>query len=740
MEIVKRSGEVVLFDSGKILNAIQKALTSSQESTDVLTHSQNVCQDVLSSLENKTYTVEEIQDKVETSLMDNHLYKTAKCYILYRDEHNKNRLPPISEKISRVFAESSEYFENDTMRECVFLRTYSRWLKNENRRESWVETVKRYMDFMKENLGDKLNLDEYNEIQTAIKKQEVMPSMRLLQFSGEAARRCNATVYNCSYTAPECFKDLADITYLLMSGCGVGFSVESVHVEKFPVIHTQKSPSVIHEYVIEDSKEAWCDAFLFGLQTWYVGEDVKFDYSKLRPSGAPLKIMGGRSSGPQPLIDLMEFTRTTILNSVGMKLTNLQMYDIICKIGQIVVSGGIRRSAMISLSDLHDSEIRDAKSGMFWNTNPQRSMANNSAAYNVKPNMTQFMKEWLSLAESGTGERGIFNRAGLEKILPKRRVDKIGGEILSKLGCNPCGEILLQPNGFCNLTEVVCRSDDTLESLLRKARIATILGTYQSTLTNFKYISPKWKINQEMERLLGVSLTGQYDCQTIRNVETLKQMKKCCLNTNIEFSKRFGINPSTAITTTKPSGTVSQLVNSSSGIHPRFSKYYIRRIRISATDPLFKLMKDQGFNYNPEVGQQEDTATTFVLDFPVKSPEDAICVDDVSALEQLEYWKIVKMNYVEHNSSVTIYVKPDEWFKIGQWLWDNWEICSGLSFLPYSDHVYKLAPYSKINKEEYEELVSKMKNVDFSKLIHYEKIDNTDVKKEVACAGGVCEL
>lgn len=584
MEIVKRSGEIVSFDSNKILNAIQKALTSTNESTNIIKDSEKLCQDVLVSLENfERLTVEEIQDKVENSLMKNHFYKTAKCYILYRDEHNKKRLLIIDKKVAEVFKESATYFDNDTMRECVFLRTYSRWLKNENRRESWVETVQRYMDFMKENLGDKLTISEYTEIELAIKRQEVMPSMRLLQFSGVAARRCNATVYNCSYTAPECFKDLADITYLLMSGCGVGFSVELIHVEKFPVIKHQKVPPVICPYVIEDSKEAWCDAFLFGLKTWFDGEDVNFDYSRLRPCGAPLKIMGGRSSGPQPLIDLMEFTRTTILKSVGMKLTTLQMYDIICKIGQIVVSGGIRRciakgskvlvkdesykniedikigdlvltnngwkpvvnffnqgsqktiniyhqegkitctpnhriavfnndefiwkeagnlemkdflgfpmrdekgetydgeeydgrikliqikkitenddlqetydievqdnhnfvcegilvhnSAMISLSDLHDTEIREAKSGMFWNNNPQRSMANNSAAYNIKPSMTQFMKEWLSLAESGTGERGIFNRAGLEKILPERRVEKIGQDMVKNLGCNPC--------------------------------------------------------------------------------------------------------------------------------------------------------------------------------------------------------------------------------------------------------------------------------------------------------------
>ena len=441
MRVVKRTGETVAFDSSKILNAITKALTSSGESNryeDIENDAQKVTLSVCEKLQGN-HTVEEIQDEVEKSLMENHFYKTAKIYILYRVERTKIRPQLVDNTVTNIFHESSNYFDNDTMREFVFLRTYSRWIPSLNRRESWIECVQRFMDFMKENLGNKLSNDEYNEVQTAILKQEVMPSMRLLQFAGDAARRCNATVYNCSYTAPENFKDLADIIYLCSQGCGVGYTVESVHVQKFPIVQKQKEPAVIHNFVVDDSKEGWADSFEFGLNAWYSGEDVVYDYSKLRPNGAKLKTSGGRASGPQALIDLMIFTRDIILKSVGSKLTTLQMYDIICKIGQIVVSGGNRRTAMLSLSDFKDRDIRDAKKGEFWVSNPQRFMANNSAAYNVKPTMTEFMREWLKLAESGTGERGIFNRSGLEKIVPQRRIDAIGIDALQQMGCNPCG-------------------------------------------------------------------------------------------------------------------------------------------------------------------------------------------------------------------------------------------------------------------------------------------------------------
>lgn len=740
MKVQKRTGQLVDFQPQKIQDAIAKAMKSTQESNNIEIDSLLVCNEVCKNIVTDHISIEAIQDRVERELMKREFYDTAKAYIIYRVKRAEQRKYVTDQSNVELFRESSSYFNNETIREFVYMRTYSRWIPDKGRREVWSESVQRYMDFMRENLGDKLSNSDYFEVHQAILKNEVMPSMRLLQFAGPAARRCNVCVYNCSFTAPESFKDLADIMYLSMSGTGVGFSVEQVHVEKFPMVASKSSTeSEVLEFTIEDSKEGWADAFLFGLHAWYAGDDVKFDYSKLRPAGARLKTMGGRSSGPQPLKELMTFTRETISRKKGRKLSTLDIHDIICKIGQIVVAGGVRRSALISLSDFNDSELRDCKKGAFWNTAPHRCMANNSAVYTEKPTQIEFMKEWLALAESGTGERGIFNRGSLNSTLPPRRIHVLG-ETTHKLGSNPCGEVLLQPKQFCNLSEIICRPDDTLESLYRKIRIATIIGTYQATLTDYKYIAPQWKERQEQERLLGVSLTGQWDCRRVRVPEHLEKLRKHAISINEHYSEKFGINHSTAITCCKPSGTVSQVTNTASGIHPRFAPYYIRRIRISATDPLLTLMKDQGYPVAPEVGQSEDNATTYVLDFPVKSPQGAICVKDVSAIDQLEYWKVVKINYTEHNPSVTIYVKPDEWLLVGKWVWDNWEIVGGLSFLPYSDHVYQLAPYEEISETEYENLSKKVTKVDFSKLIYYEKEDATDVKREVACAGGACEL
>lgn len=764
LRIIKRNGDAVKFDPHKITNAVTRAFKATQETDNIELNALKVMANVVDSLGigyepdeistepmvRRDINIEDIQDRVETILMTLKFFKTAKAYIMYRVDRSKLREKLPGTDLQSLAKLNADYFEHDTMRQFVYFRTYARWIESLGRREFWPETVShRYMAFMKESLGNKLSLSEYEEVQQAILKQEVMPSMRLLQFAGPAARRCNVCVYNCSFTAPECFKDLADIMYLSMSGTGVGFSVEAKHVEKFPVVQPQcqypfsgpdhKTSDGSGQFVVEDSKEGWADAFQYGLERWYAGKDVIFDYSRLRPAGARLKTMGGRSSGPQPLKDLMAFTKDIIFSKQGQKLSTLNMHDIICKIGQIVVSGGQRRSAMISISDLKDNEIRDCKNGDIWINNQQRYMSNNSAVYNEKPSDVVFMKEWLALAESGSGERGIFNRSGLRKLIPGRRLEVLEGDI-SNLGGNPCMEILLQPYQFCNLSEVVCRSDDTLTSLKRKIRIATIIGTYQATLSNFQYISPKWKENQEKERLLGVSLTGMMDCPVLQNANVLTALKHYSITVNREYATRFDINPATAITAVKPSGTVSQLVNASSGIHARYAPYYIRRIRITASDPLFQLMKDQGYTYWPEVGQVEPNVNTYVLEFAVKAPDNAICTKDMTALQQLEYWKIVKTNYTEHNPSVTISVKPTEWFETGNWVLEKFDYITGLSFLPFSEHIYALAPYEEITREQYEEMSSKLKPVDFSKLIYYEKTDTTDVKKEVACAGGVCEL
>jgi ribonucleoside-diphosphate reductase alpha chain len=450
--------------------------------------------------------------------------------------------------------------------------------------------------------------------------------------------------------------------------------------------------------------------------------------------------MGGKSSGPAPLQALLEFTREKIFRRQGRHLTNLDAHDIICKIGDCVVAGGVRRSAMISLSDLDDEAIRDSKKGQFYISEGQRMLANNSAVYLSKPTTEEFMDEWITLMKSGSGERGIFNRGGLVKTLPKRRLDQFKGGIYPSWGTNPCGEIILQSKQFCNLSEVVARAEDTEESLLRKIKVATILGTYQSTLTYFPYLSKEWKKNCEKERLLGVSITGQWDCTAVRDEKVLEKMKKLAIETNKKYAKRFGIPQSTCVTCVKPSGTASQTVDCASGMHPRYAPYYIRRIRISATDALFKMLKDQGVPYYPEVGQTVENATTFVLEFPVKAPAGAICKDDVNAIAQLEHWKIVKKHYTEHNPSVTISVGDDEWLAVAHWVYENWELVGGLSFLPRSNHVYQMAPYEAITKEKYETMLNRLGELDFSKIVTYEREDETEAKRELACVSGVCEV
>lgn len=745
--IRKRSGEIVPFDEKRINHAILRAMSSVKEGGEP--DAKMVTDKVLESFislkkdsEDKKFIpdVEIIQDIVENELIASNFSQTAKAYILYRKERAnlRQKVGLIPDKVKDLVTESKKYFRNP-LAEFIYYRTYARWIAEEGRRETWIETIDRYVDFMRENLGDKLTDKEYSDVREAILKQESMPSMRLLQFAGTAARNTNVCAYNCSFIAPKSFQDFAEIMYVSMCGTGVGWSVESENIQALPQIKKQTG-KVLSTYIIPDSKEGWADAFSFAMKTWFSGKDISFDYSLIRPAGARLKTMGGKSSGPEPLRSLLEFTREKILKRQGRHLANIDAHDIICKIGECVVAGGVRRSAMISLSDLDDDAIRDSKKGQFYVNEGQRMLANNSAVYNSKPTTEEFLSEWIALVKSGSGERGIFNRSGLKKTLPKRRLKQFENEEYPSWGTNPCGEIILQSKQFCNLSEVVARADDTEETLLEKVRIATIIGTYQSSLTNFPYLSEEWKKNCDAERLLGVSITGQWDCNLVRNAKILEKMKEFSIEVNKKYAKRFGVGQSTCITCVKPSGTVSQAVDCSSGMHPRHSPFYIRRVRISATDSLFKMLKDQGIPYYPEVGQTFEDATTYVLEFPVKAPEGTLCKDDISAIQQLEHWKLVKEHYTEHNPSVTISVGEDEWILVANWLYENWELVGGLSFLPRSNHVYKLAPYEAISKEKYEEMLKKVNFLDFSKIISYEKVDETDIKKELACVAGVCEI
>ncbi len=752
-EVKKRSGKRVPFDFDKMVAATHKAMLATGEGS--LEEATMIAHQVAADLtriarKHKDFlpTVEGVQDEIEKQLILSDYVATAKAYILYRAERAKERemqQVEVPERVKKLVEESAKYFKGNKFGEFVFIRTYARWIPEEGRRETWVETIDRYMRFMKENLGNKYSDKDYKELREAMLNQEVMPSMRLLQFAGDAARRCNVVAYNCSYLAPSKIKDFAEAMYLSMSGTGVGFSVESETVQQLPQIKRQTG---VHKgvHVVEDSKEGWCDALTLGLKTWYAGEDIDFDYSQLRPAGARLKTMGGKSSGPDPLRQLLVFAREKILSKQGKRLANIDVHDIMCKIAEVVVAGGVRRSAMISLSDLDDRDMRDAKSGQFYVQHPQRAMANNSAIYNEKPTAAEFMNEWVALMQSGSGERGIFNRGSQKTQMPKRRVDYLHEKLkstngdLGPLGTNPCGEIILQSKQFCNLTEVIARQDDDEKSLVRKARLAAMLGTYQSSLTKFGYISKDWVKNVEEERLLGVSITGQWDSPVVRDPKVLKKMKDMAIKTNKKYATKIGINPSTAVTAVKPSGTTSKTLNSSSGMHTRFAPYYVQRIRISASDSLFKMLKDQGVPYYPEVGQSMENATTYVLEFAIKSPKGAKVTADMTALDQLEHWKMVKENYTEHNPSITVSVGDDEWVAVANWVYENWEIVGGLSFLPRADHVYQLAPMEEITKERYEELIEKTKGIDFSKLPLYEMRDETDVKKELACAGGVCEL
>ena len=742
--VIKRDGVVAPFDLDKIVNAINKAMLASGEGS--LKEAEMVANRVVMEIvkitkkyKNFIPTVEGVQDTVEQELMLSDFVKTSKNYILYREERSRLRSHSVTvpTHVKKLAEESKKYFRNP-LSEFVYYRSYAKWIEEEGRRETWIETIDRYMDFMKSKLGKMLKESEYKEVREAILKQEAMPSMRLLQFAGPAADKTNVCAYNCSFIAPSRFQDFGEIIYISMCGTGVGFSVESKNIQSLPQIK-QQSGKKLPTFVVPDTKEGWADAFVLGMKTWFDGNDIEFDFSLLRPAGARLKIMGGKSSGPKPLIDLLGFTRERILKRQGRHLRNIDAHDIICKIGECVVSGGVRRSALISLSDLDDQDMRDAKNGQFWINEGQRMLANNSAVYNTKPTETEFLKEWIALMQSGSGERGIFNRESLYKTLPKRRIEK-SADYIGEMGTNPCGEIILRSRQFCNLSEVVARAEDTEEDLMRKIRVATIIGTYQSTLTKFGYLSKDWKENCEEERLLGVSVTGQWDSKLSRDPKMLAKLRLESIRVNKIYAKRFDISESTCITAVKPSGTVSQTVDCASGMHPRHAPYYIRRVRISATDSLFKMMKDQGVPYHPEVGQNHDDANTFVLEFPMKAPDDAICKDDISAIDQLEHWKIVKVNYTEHNPSVTISVGENEWIQVAHWLYQNWDIVGGLSFLPRSNHVYQLAPYEAIDEKTYKQLVSKMPDFDFSKIVTYEMRDETEVKRELACVSGVCDI
>jgi ribonucleoside-diphosphate reductase alpha chain len=564
--------------------------------------------------------------------------------------------------------------------------------------------------------------------------------MRALWTAGEALNVSNIAGYNCAYLTFEKPRDFAEHLYILMNGTGSGYSVERQFINKLPRIPETLS-EVDETIVFEDSKLGWAEGIEKYFDSLYAGKIPKYDLSKIRAKGTILKTFGGRASGPEPLRELLEFTKETFIQARGKKLSSIEVNDIACFIANIVVSGGVRRSACISLSNLSDRRMANAKSGEFWKTHMHRSMANNSTAYTELPDIDIFMEEWLTLMRSGSGERGIFNREAAQiqaRKFGRRNADK-------DFGTNPCGEIILRPKQFCNLTEVVVRPEDHLGDLLKKIESAVILGAVQSTLDEYPFLSDEWRKNAEEERLLGVSLTGLRDHPTLQSTsivaETwLTEMRKAAVSTAKRWSKILKINMATAVTCVKPSGTVSQLVGCSSGLHPAYSKYYIRRIRVAATDPVCTLLMQSGIPYNPEVGQAMESASTYVFDFPMKSAGNSIIADEVNALEQLNYWLMIKENWTEHNPSCTIYVREHEWLAVGSWVYENWDKVTGITFLPLNNHVYQLAPYEKISEDKYNELIAKMPEINFGKLTDLEKEDYTTGAKQYACVGGACEI
>jgi len=630
-----------------------------------------------------------------------------------------------------------------TYQEFIHLSRYSRWLPEVGRRETWDETVSRYFDFFTEHLKETVNFDLTkalrNELEQSVLGLRIMPSMRCMMTAGEALKRENIAGYNCSYIAVDRPQAFDEILYVLMNGTGVGFSVERQYVNELPRI-ADEFHSTDTTITVADSKMGWAKALKELVGMLYIGQIPRWDLSKIRPAGAPLKTFGGRASGPEPLESLFNFTVTVFQNAAGRKLTSLEAHDIVCKIAEVVVVGGVRRSALISLSNLSDDRMRHAKSGQWWNENAQRALANNSAAYSEKPDIGIFMDEWKALYDSKSGERGIFNRESAVWMASKngrRNTEDY------EFGTNPCSEIILRSREFCNLSEVVVRTSDTRESLLEKVRLATILGTFQSTLVNFKYVSKSWRKNCEEERLLGVSLTGIMDCKYTNGKDKnlkllLKELKDVAVQTNEEFAKKLGINQSVAVTCVKPSGTVSQLTDSASGIHARHNPYYIRTVRGDKKDPLTKMMVDQGFPVEDDVMNPSHTS---VFSFPHKVDQGAVFRTDMTAIDQLELWKTYQEYWCEHKPSVTISVKEHEWLEVGAWTYENFNYMSGVSFLPFSEHTYKQAPYQDCTKEEYEVLLTKMpKNVEWNKLSEYEQTDMTIGAQELACAAGFCEI
>lgn len=730
--VKKRDDRVVPFNPARITHAMRRCFRAikqvvSEEALSVYT------EEVLHRLraDNAPPTVETIQDYVEDVLRAYEQLDAAHAYINYRNNHEVlRRKRPVPPEVRQAFDESARFFPTQ-LQQFQFYDKYSRFNYELGRRETWVETVDRAVDFLRELSQNKLTNAIYQEIRQGILEMRVMPSMRLLAMAGPAARRNNAAIYNCSSLTVDHYLAFVECLLISMAGCGVGYSVESRHIEKLPQIKPF-GDRVVTLWTVADSAEGWGEALKIGLEHWFNGLDIQFDYSSVRPEGAVLKTKGGRASGPEPLKRMLAFVREKIISRAGGKLRSIDAHDIMCMVGEAAVSGGVRRTAQISLFDFNDEEMRTAKDGDFYLENSQRWNANNSAVWHDGLTSEQVYAAIDHMMDSGRGEPGIFNRDAAFRSMPswRYRHPDIAG--------NPCNEILLI-NQFCNLSSAVCRSDDTLGTLADKVRLATIIGTIQSMATHFPGLRPMWKERCEEERLLGVDLNGHMDCPQVQNPETQEYLRQTSVAVNRHYARILGINPSAAITCVKPSGNSSQLLDCSSGIHARWAPYYIRRVRISASSPLRQVMYDAGVPMFPENGQEAETAHTWVIPFPVKAPEGAITRKDRTAIEQCSYWLAVKTHYVHHNVSCTITYQEREREDLKQWIYEHQSRIGGLSFLPASDAAYSQTPYEECTKEEYERLLAEFPTIDFSKIYRYESDDMSQAAQEIACASGQCD-
>ena len=737
--IIKRDGRIVPFDPMRIERAISRCFAAlhRQPYTPIPELAVRVV-NIMSARAGQP-TVEIVQDAVELTLQAAGEFEAAKAYILYRAEHAKQRQErPVPEDVRTAFDQADQYFPTP-IQKFQFFDKYSRFDYDKGRRETWIETVDRAVGFLHElvstNTGVDLGSELYEHLRRTILQMKSMPSMRLLAMAGAPARRDNTSIYNCSYLPVESIDSFAEALLISMAGCGVGFSVESRYVENFPRVQRQRGGAVLR-HTVGDSAQGWAAAVRLGLQSWFEGGDVEFDFSEIREAGTPLRTKGGRASGPGPLHTMLEFARARILARQGMHLRPVDAHDIMCMVGNAAVSGGVRRTAMISLFDYDDLEMRLCKSGDFERDNSQRWNANNSAVWPERGlDQIQVIEQVLDMVKSQRGEPGIFNRKATLDLIPERR-KRFGYQ---EYGTNPCGEIILRKYEFCNLSIAVARSEDTFETLKEKVEAATIIGTIQSLATYFPDLRPMWKQNCEEERLLGVDITGQMDSPIVHDPAVMQALRNVATETNRALAEKLGINQAGAITTVKPSGNSSQLLNCSSGLHARWAPYYERNVRVAATSPIFKVLRDAAVPMDPENGQTRDDANTWVIHFPMRSPDGAVTRKDRGAIEQCNYWLHNKLNWTDHNPSVTITYKPDEVVELTGWILEHRDLIGGMAFLPSFDANYAQLPYIEIPKEEYERRVAEFPDIDFSKLWRYEAHDLTTAAQELACLAGGCD-